>query len=266
MYGVVDSITCPDSPSFLRYQYPSTLPPAVTDRMAELSRRVIRQVGLDGITFNIEYFWDADRDAITLLEINPRHSQSHAELFERVDGVANHHCMLQLALGREPRPPHRAGRYPLAAKWFVRRTGRRRGPPGAQPRGDRAGGAGGSRAAPWTSGCRPGDRLSELPDQDSFSYELAHVYVGADDEEELQPQLRARVAGLPFEFDDRPAGARLMRFVDPEQLPHRVHEDTRLRIPMSDGAGWPAGSGGRSAPTPGRCRRCWSSSRTASAT
>ena len=32
VYGIVDSITCPDSSSFLRYQYPSSLPPAVLDR------------------------------------------------------------------------------------------------------------------------------------------------------------------------------------------------------------------------------------------
>ena len=122
VYGTVDSITCPDSSSFLRYQYPSALPAAVTQRMAELSERVIRQIGLDGITFNIEYFWDADHDTISLLEVNPRHSQSHAELFEQVDGVANHDHMLQLALGREPRPRHREGPYDIAAKWFVRRA------------------------------------------------------------------------------------------------------------------------------------------------
>jgi hypothetical protein len=34
IYGIVDSITCPDSSSFLRYQYPSSLPPAVMQRMA----------------------------------------------------------------------------------------------------------------------------------------------------------------------------------------------------------------------------------------
>ena len=122
VYGTVDSITCPGSSSFLRYQYPSSLPAAVTQRMAELSGRVIRQIGLDGITFNIEYFWDPDHDTISLLEVNPRHSQSHAELFEQVDGVANHDHMLQLALGREPRPHHREGTYDIAAKWFVRRT------------------------------------------------------------------------------------------------------------------------------------------------
>jgi hypothetical protein len=201
VYGVVDSITCADSSSFLRYRYPSTLPAAVVERMTDISRRVIDQVGLDGITFNIEYFWHAERDAITLLEVNPRHSQSHAELFELVDGVANHDHMLQLALGREPRPRHRGGRFAVAAKWFVRRTadGVVRRVPGAEEI---------ERVQRELPGCtvdlavKPGDRLSRLANQDSYSYELANVYLGAPDDDELQRNFERAVAGLPFDFDD----------------------------------------------------------------
>jgi hypothetical protein len=200
VYGVVDSIQCPGIPSFLRYQYPSALPSEVTARMADISRRVIRRIGLDDITFNIEYFWDAARDTITLLEVNPRHSQSHAELFARVDGMANHHCMLALALGREPRMPHRAGRDAVAAKWFVRHHADgvvRRVPSAAEIEGVR-------RAVPGCAidvGVRPGDRLSELRDQDSYSYQLASVHVGAADEKELTRKFERCVAGLPFEID-----------------------------------------------------------------
>ena len=112
----------PGGTSFVRYQYPegSRCGRRPDDR-ADAPYRCER-IGFDGTTFNVEYFWDAERDALTLLEINPRHSQSHAELFAWVDGVANHHHMLELALGREPRPPHREGPYEVAAKWFVRRS------------------------------------------------------------------------------------------------------------------------------------------------
>ncbi len=204
VYGIVDSITCPDSSSFLRYQYPSSLPHAVLDRMAELSRLVVRQIGLDGITFNIEYFWDPERDAITLLEVNPRHSQSHAELFEQVDGVANHDHMLQLVLGREPRPRHREGPYNMAAKWFVRRVAdgvARRVPTAEETR----------QVQRDIPGCTVdvsvtvGDRLSELHDQDSYSYAYATIYIGADDEDELIQKYEHAVAGLPFTFEE-PAG------------------------------------------------------------
>jgi hypothetical protein len=201
IYGTIDSITCPDSSSFLRYQYPSSLAPAVTQRMAELSGRVIRQIGLDGITFNIEYFWDPEQDTITLLEVNPRHSQSHAELFEQVDGIANHDHMLQLALGREPRPGHREGPYDIAAKWFVRRVAdgvARRVPTAAELEQVQRDIAGCTIDVSVTNG----DRLSELHDQDSYSYALATIYLGADDEDELIRKYELALAGLPFEFEE----------------------------------------------------------------
>ncbi len=201
VYGIVDSVTCPDSPSFLRYQYPSRLPAAVADRMTDLSRRVIHQVGLDGTTFDIEYFWDAGPDSITLLEVNPRHSQSHAELFEQVDGIANHDCMLQLALGREPRPPHREGPYDVAAKWFLRRSddGVARRVPTAEEI---------EQVQRDVSGCtvtvsvEPGDRLSDLHGQDSYSYAIAAIHLGAASEDELTEKYERVVSGLPFEFEE----------------------------------------------------------------
>jgi biotin carboxylase len=201
VYGIVDSVTCPGSSSFLRYQYPSTVPAAVADRLAELSRRVIGRIGLDGTTFDIEYFWDAERDAITLLEVNPRHSQSHAELFEQVDGITHHDVMLQLALGREPRPPHRKGPYAMAAKWFLRRD--EDGVAVRVPTAEEI-----ERVEHDVPGCtvtvsvQVGDRLSELHDQDSYSYAIANVFVGADSEDELREKYERAVAGLPFEFEE----------------------------------------------------------------
>jgi hypothetical protein len=200
VYGIVDSITVPGGSSFLRYQYPSGLPSTVADRMVDLSRRVVHQVGLDGITFNIEFFWDAEHDALTLLEINPRHSQSHAELFAWVDGVANHHHMVELALGREPCAPHRDGSCAIAARWFVRRSADgvvRRVPSDEEI----------AQVQREVDGCtveitvRPGDRLSALHDQDSYSFAIATIAVGASSEEELTRKYEQAVAGLPFEFD-----------------------------------------------------------------
>ena len=201
IYGIVDSVPVPGGSSFQRYQYPSTIPPAVADRMAELSRRVMRQIGYDDTTFNVEYFWDAERDALTLLEINPRHSQSHAELFAWVDGVANHHHMVELALGRDPRPPHREGPHAVAAKWFVRRSadGVVRRVPTAEEI---------ARVEGAVDGCvvevtvEPGDRLSQRHDQDSYSYAIANVYVGGASEADLVRKYDQAVAALPFEIDD----------------------------------------------------------------
>ncbi|WP_243794296.1 acetyl-CoA carboxylase biotin carboxylase subunit family protein [Saccharopolyspora gloriosae] len=87
IYGVIDTVNYPGTSSFLRYQYPSALPQEVIERITTASRRVIEHLGLDHVAFNVEFFWDEPSGAVYLLEINPRHSQSHAPLFEAVDGV-----------------------------------------------------------------------------------------------------------------------------------------------------------------------------------
>lgn len=97
------------------------MPREVIERIAGVSERVISHIGLDNSTFNIEYFWDPERRDLNLLEINPRHSQSHAKLFQLVDGLPNHKCMIDLALGKEPVRPRGEGPYNIAAKWFPRR-------------------------------------------------------------------------------------------------------------------------------------------------
>ena len=201
VYGLVDSVVVPGGSSFARYQYPSTIPTAVAERMVELTRTVIGRIGLDGITFNVEYFWDPARDALTLLEINPRHSQSHAELFAWVDGVANHHHMVELALGRAPRPPYRQGPHATAAKWFVRRATdgvvRRVPTPAQVAEVERDVGACVVEVA-----VEPGERLSERHDQDSYSYAIANVYVAGASEDELARKYAHAVAALPFEIED----------------------------------------------------------------
>ncbi|WP_031509256.1 ATP-grasp domain-containing protein [Streptomyces megasporus] len=201
VYGVLDSINYPDTPCFMRHQYPSALPEPVVLRLKDVSKRVIEQVGLDWATFSIEYFYDAANDEIGLLEINPRHSQSHAELFEFVDGVPNHHCMLSLALGRDPRLPYRKGPYEVAAKWYHRQFADgvvRRAP--TREEVERV-----EREIPGVRvvvKAKEGQRLSEMPGQDSYSYELTHVFVGADSEEEMREKYDRCLAMLPYEFGE----------------------------------------------------------------
>ncbi|MBC9726261.1 acetyl-CoA carboxylase biotin carboxylase subunit family protein [Streptomyces sp. TRM68367] len=208
IYGVVDSLTYPGTPSFLRYQYPSALPPHILRRMEDLSKRVITQIGLDNSTFCIEFFCRPERTGsgeITLLEVNPRHSQSHAELFREVDGVPNHHCMISLALGKDPRLPRRQGPYALAAKCFLRRfhDGRVLHRAGAEEIDRIRREIPGVDVVPVVD---EGMRLSQVPQaHDSYSYELAHVYVAAFDERELQHKYDRCVAALDFRFEEEGA-------------------------------------------------------------
>ncbi|GHH53018.1 ATP-grasp domain-containing protein [Streptomyces candidus] len=207
VYGVLDSINYPGSSSFLRHQYPSALPEPVIGRLHDVSKKVMRQVGMDAATFSIEYFYDPQRDALNLLEINPRHSQSHAELFEYVDGVPNHHCMLSLALGRDPALPHRAGPYQVAAKWYYRwfADGTVRQAPGPEDI---------ARIEKEIPGVRidivpdEGQRLSDTEQQDSYSYEIAHIFTGGDSEEDIRAKYDRCVAALGLDFADTVPGGR----------------------------------------------------------
>lgn len=201
VYGVLDSITYPDSSSFLRHQYPSALPHPVQQRLTEASERVIRQIGMDSATFSIEFFYDPGSDEINLLEVNPRHSQSHAELFDYVDGVPNHHCMVSLALGLDPRLPYREGPYRTAAKWTHRwfADGLARGVPTAEEI---------ARVEREIPGVRievvpsEGQRLKDLSQQDSYSYELAHIVTGGEDDDDLRSKFDRCIAALGLGFGD----------------------------------------------------------------
>ncbi|GHA71128.1 hypothetical protein GCM10010330_24890 [Streptomyces tendae] len=207
VYGTLDSIDYPDSACFLRHQYPSTLPPQVIDRLHDVTERVMRRIGFDSATFSVEYFYDPSSQRISLLEINPRHSQSHAELFQYVDGVPNHHPMLALALGNDPTMPQRKGPYAMAAKWYYRWF--TDGVVGNVPSPETV-----ARIERETPGVRihvlpeEGQRLSDLSQQDSYSYEVAHIFTGGNGEEELREKYDHCVAALGLTFDEPDAGAR----------------------------------------------------------
>lgn len=202
VYGIIDSLHYPGTSSFLRYQYPSTLPASVQQRLKDISTRVVQAVGLEGTTFNIEFFWCPDTDAIQLLEINTRHSQSHADLFVHVDGFSNHEILIDLALGRPPERPRGKGRFALAATCFIRRFENgvvRRHPSATEI-------AHIERSVPDTQielRAHAGDRLSERTHgQDSYSHLLATVFIGAAHEAELTQKFDQVVATLPYEIDD----------------------------------------------------------------
>lgn len=206
IYGIIDSHTYEGTSSFLRYQYPSKLPQDVQRKIADVSRRVITGIGLRHSTFNIEYFWDPSTDRLNLLEINPRHSQSHAQLFQLVDGRPNHSCMLDLALGREPQPPAEQGRFNTAATWFLRRFADgvvRRVPTAEEIRNI-------EQKLPGTTiqiEVEPGHRLSEGIAEDSYSFVLAEIFTAGVDEQEMTDTYHQVIDALHFEFEDQPEGA-----------------------------------------------------------
>jgi biotin carboxylase len=208
IYGVVDSIRYPNQSTFARYQYPSQLPRAVVDRMATIAERVIREIGLDDTPFNIEFFWRERNNQLWLLEINPRISQSHGDLFEKVDGIPHHRIAIDLALGRRPQWHHGSGPFRHAGKFFLRHFEDavvKRVPSAAEI-------ATVSERIPGTLVeilAHEGMRLSELSaqDQDSYSYTYAVLFIGADNRQQLLQRYQQCLELLPFEFGEVPANA-----------------------------------------------------------
>lgn len=133
----------------------------------------------------MEMYWDEDADQIWLLEINPRISKSHAPLFYMVDGCYHHKVMIDLALGREPNMPQGEGEYAIAAKFMFRchEDARvTRVPTQAELGAIEAKVPGVSMQIHVDEGMW----LSELRNQDSYTYEVATVFVGADSHSELE--------------------------------------------------------------------------------
>ncbi|WP_010549396.1 ATP-grasp domain-containing protein [Brachybacterium paraconglomeratum] len=205
VHGVFDMHKDEAGTSFSRLDYPaSSVPEPVQQRMIDLTERYLRQVGYDDGCFNSEFMWDREQDQLWLIEVNTRISQSHSDLFAKVDGSSNHEVAIDIALGEKPRMPHREGEFATAAQCMlfhdedavVTRV------PSAEDKAELA------RRWPGTLltlQVAEGDRLSELPGQDSYRFILGKLYIGADSTEQLVERYREIAAEIPFEFAPAPA-------------------------------------------------------------
>lgn len=193
VHAVVDSLYEGSYPSFSRYRYPSALPDGIQSEASRVATDVLTHIGYDDGAFNVEF---SVRDGeIHLLEINARISQSHAPLTHLVDGAPNYRVPIDLALGREPRLPRGQGPYGVAAKYHLRHD--EDGVVGRIPTETELVAI--EETFPGTRiqiDVREGQRLSELTDQDAYTYELGSVYLGAEDEDALQHRYEEIVARL----------------------------------------------------------------------
>ncbi len=201
-YGVVDSIRYPQVLSFFYYMYPSKLPARVQAKMHELTKTVMAHIGFDNSGFNVEFFWDEISDRIWLLEINTRIAQSHCDLFEKVDGVSHQQVTVDLGLGRRPDMPVRQGSFQVAAEFFYRVffsdavVSRVPTPEEIEAATARVPGA---TVVPQI---KEGMRLSELPEQDAYSFAVACIWMGASKQSTLLWNYERVLKKLDFEFSN----------------------------------------------------------------
>lgn len=200
-HGVFDMHKDDAGTSFERLDYPAdSIPENVQQRMIDLSEKYLRHVGFDNGCFNAEFMWDEDEDQLWLIEVNTRISQSHSDLFAKVDGSSNHEVAIDIALDVEPRMPDRKGPFDVASQCMVFHD-EDAVVTSVPSEEDIARLAQDIPGAELTVQVKVGDRLSETPNQDSYRYVVGILYLGAADRAELVEKYSAAVASLPFAFD-----------------------------------------------------------------
>jgi len=212
VYGIVDSIRGNNRSSMERFEYPSRLPPPIRRHMVEIARKVIFGIGLDDSPFNMEFFYDASRDQIWVLEVNSNIRMGHAPLFERVNGVSHSEVMLDIALGRQPDCAPPGGPFGHAAKFMPRAYG--------YPEDTTVADAPGPEEVDELEARYPGteirlhvnkgDRLRDSPLHDSYSTVLASIFMGANSHHTLMRQYHECMRSLHIGL--QPGGeSRLLR-------------------------------------------------------
>lgn len=103
--SIVDTFLYAGTPSFERFSLPSIVDPSTAQRMAGITRRIVRGLGLTHCLFNIEYIVDPSTGDIHIVEINPRMCGQFADLNEAVFGVNTYEVLACLAAGTVPPAP-----------------------------------------------------------------------------------------------------------------------------------------------------------------
>ncbi len=206
--GIVDSVLHPETGSFARFDYPSSLPPPVQERMAGIAGRVVERLGLDEAFFNIEMIFDTATGAIGLIEVNPRICGQFGDLYQKVDGVNSYVRLLDLACGEDPGRRSGQGVSRCASSFPLRIY---------QPsRVERAPGPEGVAAAralfPGTQiwlECTAGQVLTDFcSNEDGRSSRYGIVNVGGRDRQEVEDRKEAVLERLGFAFTPLPEAGR----------------------------------------------------------
>lgn len=110
-------------------QYDGSLPPAVQNRAAAITEKLLAHLGFDHSLFSIEFLWNEESDDLWVTEIKPNLSQSNALLDDTNTEHADHDIALNIALGRPPFFDGNQKDY-RRTKHFLRRRYKQEHPPG----------------------------------------------------------------------------------------------------------------------------------------
>ena len=197
--GVTDSIMFPGTISFKRFEYPSSLPVEVQERMSVIARQFIHGIGFDNGFFNIEFMYDQEQDRIGIIEVNPRMAAQFADLYEKVDGTNSYRLLLDLSVGKKPTFTRRQGKHNFASSLVLRVFEDKRviTSPSEKHREQFYQKFPDGRLSLFV---QSGDRLSDV-EQDGKSFRYGLVHLGARDRQELLEKFELAKKVLPFEFE-----------------------------------------------------------------
>jgi len=215
--GVVDSIMFPDTISFQRFEYPSSLDERIQWRMSDIAIRFMRSIGFDNGLFNIEMMYDEDKDTIHIIEANPRMCPQFADLMEKVNGVNTYEVALDIAAGRRPTLLHESARFGAAAS-LVSRLFEDKLVKRVPTRDELIRFGERFPDARLKILCRQGHRLSEEL-QDGRSYRYALLHLGGKSREDVLRRYASALVSLDFEFADVAMPARPRQAAAAQRLP-----------------------------------------------
>jgi hypothetical protein len=199
MHGVIDSPCYPNASAFFSYQYPSVVPDAVQQKMASISKQFLEHIGFDNAAFNIDFFWDKSKNTLQLVEVNPRISVVYSKLFQKVEGVSNHQVSLNLAMNKPPIIKKKQHVCHVAAVFFYREFQNawvERVPEQTEIALIEADFPGTMIQLEVTAGMY----LSDLTEQDSYSYLVCRIFMGAVDQRELSNHYQRCLKQLKSKF------------------------------------------------------------------
>ena len=119
--GIIDAVMYPGTDQFMRFEYPSRLPPARDQHARETAKRIMHALGLDHGLFNVEMRICNETGECRLIEVNPRMAAQFSDLYEKVDGINLHDVALKIATGETPDLASGRGKYKVASSFVFRK-------------------------------------------------------------------------------------------------------------------------------------------------
>lgn len=121
--GTIDEVMYSGTDAFMRFEYPSQLPPSILERAKIITKKVLGAIHYQHGFFNIEFIYNKSNDQLKIIEINPRMASQLVNLYQRVDGYSPYDILFKLAVGEEPKVEGKPSQYQSAASFVFRKFG-----------------------------------------------------------------------------------------------------------------------------------------------